>query len=196
MALFIHMTSQIAALVLAAGESKRLGTPKQLIQFEGQTLLNRVIDRVRKAGIDNVFVVLGANATEIQASIAGPVKIISNESWPEGMGSSLRVGIEHIREEKDIEGVLLALSDQPKVSIDHFKKLISGFIRNQWTTCSFYEGKRGVPAVFPKSQFDKLLQATGDLGARKLLRKDQVIEIECPDCGLDIDTVEDLKELS
>lgn len=190
------MASQIAALVLAAGESKRLGTPKQLIRFEGQTLLNRVIDRIRNTGIDKVFVVLGANAAEIQASIDGPVKIVNNESWSEGMGSSLRVGIKHIREEKDIEGVLLALSDQPKVSIDHFKKLISGFIRNQRTTCSFYEGKRGVPAVFPKSQFDKLLQATGDLGARKLLRKDQVIEIECPDCGLDIDTVEDLKELS
>ncbi len=193
----LHRTKALptAAILLAAGASTRLGQPKQLVTLNGETLLARAVRIAHEAGCSPILVVLGAEAEHIRAACPLPNAIIVlNQQWPEGMASSIRVGIEALRgiapqEAADtLHGVLLMTCDQPAVTPDHLRALgASGDI-----TASAYAGRRGVPAYFPASSFAALSQLTGDSGARELLRASRAIPL--PLGELDIDTPEALAE--
>jgi molybdenum cofactor cytidylyltransferase len=175
----------IAAIILAAGASKRLGQPKQLVEIGSEMLLQRAIRTAHEAGCAPVIVVLGASHAEIIArtNLHHAVTVI-HSAWRKGMASSLRVGVEAIP--KAAEGVVLLTCDQPAVSAAHLRSLmVSGNV-----TASAYAGRHGVPAYFPASMFAELMKLYGDAGARELLHSAAAVDL--PGGELDVDTLADL----
>jgi molybdenum cofactor cytidylyltransferase len=179
-----------AAVVLAAGASVRLGEPKQLVRLASETLLQRAIRTAHAARCSPVVVVLGADAKQIQTltDLSGEVVAI-NDSWSEGMASSIRVGIQTLESvANQAGGVVLMTCDQPSVTAEHLLALMA----TGETTASHYAGRNGVPAYLPSTAFAQLLELHGDAGARDLLREAAAVEL--PGGELDVDTAEDLNQ--
>lgn len=181
----------IPAIIFAAGASRRLGRPKQLVEFDGEPLLRRTALAVL-SGCMPVFVILGSQAEEVAMCLAGlPVTIVVNENWQDGIGSSIRVGVEVLP--TDIEGVLLFVCDQ--IALD--KQLVMRLLETQLchtesvVACE-YAGIRGTPAYFPTKEFHKLKSLRGDQGAGKFLQADTVVPVSFPRGEYDIDYPEDL----
>ena len=188
----------IGALVLAAGGSTRLGQPKQMVQMADKTLLQHTLDCAFGANINQVVVVLGSNHEIIGNSIRDfKTRIVVNEAWETGLSSSIKAGIETIESHhKNLDAVLVLLSDQPHVSVSLITKLIDSFsLSGKAITASEYNGIVGVPAIFPKLYFDNLKRITGDKGARKLLieQAHNVKTITFAEGRIDIDTPSDLE---
>ena len=192
--------NEVAAIIIAAGASSRLGEPKQLLLVEGETLLGRAVRIAKEAGADPVLVILGANRERIEAEVdLSGVRVVGNNGWQEGLASSIRLGVEEVQNQPTpASGVLLAICDQPAVTSEHLARMIETF-REQPASAvaSTYAGKRGIPAVFPRSAFVDLLALTGDQGARGLLSQADRKVIEMPLAGgeLDIDRPADLIHL-
>ena len=172
------------ALILAAGASTRLGSPKQLVRINGETLLEHSVRVAREAECAPIVVVLGAFEEEIRATCnLAQAVVISHPNWGEGMGTSLAHGIATLH---DLDGAIVMTCDMPAVGAPHFRALAaSGAL-----TASCYAGRRGVPAFFPSSLFAALRSLSGDAGARMLLRDAPCIELARGE--LDVDTAEDL----
>ncbi len=180
---------RVGAVILAAGASTRLGEPKQLAKLGGATLLERAVRVAREAGCSPVVAVVGADFAQIlENSALGDAVPLINEHWKEGMASSIRSGVRALEAAAaDIEGVVLMTCDQPAVAAQHLLRLMSsGEVK-----ASRYSGKNGVPAFFPRSCFDQLMELKGDTGARELLLGAHWEELENGD--LDVDTVKDLQ---
>ena len=164
----------IGAVVLAAGASTRIGIPKQLLQFRGQTFLRRAASVALEAGCRPVVVVTGANAAACRESLRGlDVLEAENQQWEFGISSSVRVGIEAIvTPNPRIAAVVLTLCDQPFVTRD----VIVGLVRAHYETgCSIvassYGGSYGVPALFGKAHFSELTTLKGAAGAKQVIQK-------------------------
>ena len=190
--------SRIAGVILAAGKSRRLRQPKQLIQLAGESLLRRTARVTVEAGCAPVFVVLGYEAERMYPELNGlRVQPLRNEGWAEGMGASVRRGVAAALAAAD--GVLLLVCDQPRLSAEHLRALLT---RHEETgaliTASAYEGRLGVPAVFAAKLFPELLQIRGDRGARQVIQRhrDAVQSLEWPDGAVDIDRPEDVREVT
>jgi molybdenum cofactor cytidylyltransferase len=175
---------RVGAVVLAAGASKRLGEPKQLVRLGTETLLERTVRVASEAGCSPVVVVLGASSTSIQANCdLGGATLVVNEDWVDGMGSSVGVGVRTLR---DVEACVVMTCDMPAVTSEHLRSLMdSGAV-----TASCYAGRRGVPAYFPASIFSSLMELYGDAGARDLLRLAPCVELVGGE--LDVNTAKDL----
>lgn len=172
-------------MILAAGASRRMGTPKQLAVLAGETLLDRAVRVAQAAGCSPVLVVLGAAAAEIQAGCRlDGAHIVLNPEWAEGMGSSLRLGIQQLGSDADYAVVMTC--DQPAVTAQHLRRLLQASEEGTCTTCSAYGGVRGVPACFPAASFAVLQNLVGDVGARSLLASAGVVHLL--DGELDVDT--------
>ena len=175
---------RVGAVILAAGASRRLGEPKQLLVLGGETLLERAVRVARTAGCSPVVVVLGAFGEVIQKGCQlDDAVVVVNEDWAEGMGSSLRVGVGVVR---DSDACVVMTCDMPAVTAEHLRALMS----SGEVTASFYSGKGGVPAYFPVEAFQSLMELQGDLGAKDLLRSARAVELVGGE--LDVDTMEDL----
>lgn len=195
-----HLIEHCGVLIVAAGESKRLGTPKQLLEFEGQSLINRLVNIVRDAGSFPITIVLGAEATAIQAQLPDDnLLVVINEEWKEGMGSSIRVGLKKMIEmDADMDGVMILVCDQPFIKSESIQSLI----QMQQSTglpmaACFYEGIVGTPALFHQSMFSDLLKLVGDTGAKKIM-KDQMVDVAKLNLEkgvIDIDTMEDYQKI-
>jgi CTP:molybdopterin cytidylyltransferase MocA len=179
----------IAAVVLAAGASKRLGEPKQLAMLGGETLLERAVRVAREAGCSPVVVVVGAEYVRVlQQGALGDALTVINDKWDEGMASSIRVGVRALGfVAKEADGVVLMTCDQPAVTGKHLSRLM---LRDE-VTASGYAGRKGVPAFFPKKYFERLMELTGDAGARELLLDTRCEALENGE--LDVDRPEDLR---
>jgi molybdenum cofactor cytidylyltransferase len=183
----------IPAVILAAGASQRLGEPKQLVRLDGsdsgETLIERAVRMAREASLEPIIVVLGANYVPILAdSSLGDAVPVINDEWPEGMASSIRLGVRTCRLiDKDAEGLLLMTCDQPAVTAQHLRLVTMRAI----ITASEYAGRKGIPAYFPAKHWDTLMALQGDTGARDLLR--EAPSIELVDGDLDVDAREDLQ---
>jgi molybdenum cofactor cytidylyltransferase len=178
----------VAAVVLAAGGSKRLGEPKQLVRLGPETLLERAVRVARESGCSPVVVVLGADHVRVlENSVLGDAVSVINYQWEQGMASSIRLGVRTLESvAKDTEGVLLMTCDQPAVTAKHLSQLM---LRAE-VKASRYMGKNGVPVFFPAEYFHSLMELTGDAGAGKLLAGARYEELENGE--LDVDTIEDL----
>jgi len=176
----------VAAVILAAGASRRLGELKQLVRLNGETLLERAVRVCREAGCSPVVVVLGASAAEVRKLCAlGDAAVVTNDEWAEGMGSSVRRGVQVLS--PDLNGCVIATCDQPAVTADHLRALMaSGEL-----TASAYAGSSGVPAYFPRVMFAELMSLRGDAGARRLLKDAKSLELTTGE--LDVDTQVDLE---
>jgi molybdenum cofactor cytidylyltransferase len=182
------------AVVLAAGESRRFGSQKQLVRIAGRPLLHTAVTRASEVTGSAVIVVLGCGAAELGALLKhSPGSIVINQEWREGLSSSIRAGIARLP--LTCAGAMLLLADQPLVSADDLRRLAGTWRKQpQYIAAALYSGTTGVPAIFPRSMFQALLQLRGDTGARSLLRRntDRVVRVPMPSAAIDIDTPEDL----
>lgn len=192
--------SSIAAIVLAAGESRRMGEAKQLLRFRGESFIRRSIDAVIDAGIENVLVVLGANAVEVADELAVcPVKTIVNENWSHGMGSSIACGMNAVlKNSPDIGAVLITVCDQPFVDAKALGRLINEFTgSNAKIAASQYAETFGVPAVLSSDVFVDLLAIPEDRGAKTTIKKHlrETKLVSLPEGAVDVDLPDDYRVL-
>jgi molybdenum cofactor cytidylyltransferase len=195
------LSASVAAIVLAAGGSTRLGQPKQLLMHAGETLVARAIRFSAEAGADQTIIVLGAHAELICSTVdLKPAVQVVNSRWHEGIATSIHAGLQRLDAvAPETEGVLIMSCDQPQVTVDHLRTLIESFVAQAEPSivASAYAGVLGIPALFPRMAFQHLRGLSGDKGARALLAEPPcpVIAVECPGGEIDIDTPVDLTML-
>jgi molybdenum cofactor cytidylyltransferase len=193
--------AKIGAIILAAGESLRLGKPKQLIELQGKTLLRRVVDAVTEANCSPTVVITGIHQAELRNELRTTnALILENQNWRRGVGTSIRAGVQHLIENQIvIDGVLLLVCDQPYVNVDTIRSLIR--LREETKksiVASDYAGTLGVPTLFDRSLFRDLLSLSDQAGAKSIILKNRacVAEFSFPEGAIDIDTREDLEKLT
>ena len=198
------MNAPVAAIVLAAGASRRLGQPKQLLLLGGETLLARAIRLANEAGAARVFVVLGAHRETICANIAADIwnraAFVFNDNWEEGIASSIHAGLNALKDAAPNAAALILTCDQPRLTAAHLRTLIDKFSAQPEPSivASTYAGVLGIPAVFPRSLFPDLLALSGDNGARLLLNHPRcpIIALLFEGGEVDIDLPADIDELT
>ncbi len=188
----------IAAVVLAAGTSSRLGTPKQLLPYRGRTVLAAVVETVLRSPVDQAVVVLGYRADEIAGCLAGlPVKVEVNSRYALGQATSLKAGLAAL--EGEVRAVLFMLGDQPAVSPVTVRLLVETHGITGGIVAPFFQGKRGNPVLFDRLFFSAIQSLEGDVGAREVIRRhpESLHRVDVPDPGViaDIDTWEDYRRL-
>ena len=187
-------------MLLAAGSSTRLGKPKQLLTFNGKSLLRHSIEVAEGANMQALMTVLGGNADLLMPEIdSNNTLVVINKSWKDGMASSIIAGLTALLEKyPDTERVIFMMCDQPFVTATLLNNLM---ITHQKTgkliVASSYDDVMGVPALFYKSHFDELLQLQGDTGARKIINQhvSEVATVFFAKGKIDIDTPEDYENL-
>jgi CTP:molybdopterin cytidylyltransferase MocA len=195
------MKTAVGAIVLAAGASRRLGQPKQLLLHGNEALVGRAIRLAKEAGADPVIAVLGAQHDRIRAAVTMNNGIpVINERWEEGIASSIHVGLRAVEGfAPGSMGALILGCDQIRLTSGHLQGLLEAFCARNGgvVAASTYAGVLGTPAVFPRSAFPELLALAGDKGARALLTKPPcpLIALEFPGGEVDIDEPGDLEEL-
>lgn len=189
---------KLSILILAAGNSSRLGYPKQLIEFEGETLIERMTT-IALTVSEDILIVLGGNADMIIPKLErfkNTVSTIFNPDWQQGMGTSIRVGVEKLAEKSDL--ILILLSDQPFISKVLLQNMLQTFANSQNPIVScVYNQQLGVPMLFDKTVFKELLNLKGERGAKSFLShyKNSISTVDFPQGIFDIDTIEDVKKL-
>ena len=187
----------IAGVVLAAGGSRRLGRPKQLVSVGGRSLVQHAADCCLAGGCKPVRVVLGASFARIRPRLQDlPVELLRNEDWQEGIASSMRIGVRELP--AGVEAVLLATCDQPRLSPGVVRRLIAAFDGSPGGSAACeYAGTVGVPALFGAGRFEELLALRGDHGAKKLLLSNpgSLARVPWPDGAVDLDCPEDLDRI-
>jgi molybdenum cofactor cytidylyltransferase len=195
-----HNIQQCGIIILAAGSSSRMGKPKQLLEFDGMTLLSRVSKMACQSKSYPVIIVLGAHADLIQTTLDTPgLAVVLNQNWEEGMASSLRKGLHAMNEMHPlVDGVIILVGDQPYISNQHIEQLIDSQKKSGLpiAACS-YAGIIGTPALFHKTIFPELMSLQGDIGAKKIIekRKQDVVTVIFSKGVVDIDTIEDYEKL-
>lgn len=190
---------RLAAVVLAAGGSARLGRPKQLLRRGTEPLLVRALRLARESGCDDVVVVLGAGALRLRGVLRRrglAVRILHNPGWADGMGGSLDIGIRGLPTGTD--GVLVLLTDQAGIERSDLQRLAKRWRRApQRAAAARYSQRVGVPAVLPRRYFRRASKLSGDTGARDLLRGlDRMVSVAMPRAAFDVDTAADAAALA
>jgi len=191
---------RIGGILLAAGGSSRMTTPKQFVKFEGETLLRRAALAIAASACDPVVAVLGAEKEKAELEIAGTrVQPCFNREWAKGMSSSIKFGLtELLSLEPGLDAVLITLCDQAFVTARALDRLTERFFESRkQIVAAEYDDVVGVPAIFSNELFERLLTLDGDKGARDLIRDPNasIEKIEIKEAAVDIDTVDDLDRL-
>jgi len=200
----------LAAVILSAGESSRMGSPKALVPFRGKTFLEHLLEIIRRyseshmnanggSQIGWTRIVLGAHADEIFAKLSlDPAKVVLNPNWKSGQLSSIQAAI-HSLPENETNGILLFLVDHPLISADLLHKLIQQFYESgRPIVLPIYRGKRGHPVIFARQLYDELLTAPEQEGARAVVwaHAAEVLEVPTEEEGvvLNLNDPEALRE--
>lgn len=192
--------STTAAIVLAAGASTRLGSPKQLVELDGRPLLESVVAAVHEWPVDLVIVVLGASADEILDSVdLGEAMVIVNEGWDEGIASSIRVGLDVLTREPGWERAFIVMGDQPRIPPEVPERMLAvAEDSSRPAVVPVYRYERGNPVLFDRSLWPRLMTLEGDGGASGLMRTHQewVEEVRFDHLPpRDVDTQSDVADL-
>jgi molybdenum cofactor cytidylyltransferase len=172
--------SRIAGVVLAAGMSRRLGRPKQLLMLDGLPLVAHVVDRALASSLDDVVVVMGARTKDVQDALAGrSVRFVQNERFEEGQGTSLAAGIAALP--ADVGAAVVLLGDQPGISPATIDRVTAAY-REQGApvVMARYGEQRGHPVLFGREIFPELMALGGDMGGREVVRthRDQLVLVD------------------
>jgi molybdenum cofactor cytidylyltransferase len=186
----------IAALILAAGSSSRMGEAKQLLPWSQDTLLGNAVRAANRSKAEKVFVVLGAEAKRIKTTLHGlKSEVIINQNWSSGMGSSVSCGVTGIlNSEVDLKGILVMLADQPFIDEDYLNSLVQHFQANDGKIIATkYGTKMGVPAIFDKTFYSALKDLNGEEGASSLIlkNKESCFGVDPGKKAIDLDTQEE-----
>jgi len=191
-----------AIIVLAAGASTRMGRPKQLLTYQGRTLLRNAAEMAAASLCRPIIVVLGAYADQLQSEIDGlPLQQVVNERWTEGMGYSISAGMEalkHCDREGAAKAVVLTLCDQPFVTASVINNLVTVFCSTGiGIVASEYGGTVGVPALFGHEYFADLAALSGAVGAKQIIaaHTSDVVRVPFSQGATDVDTTEDYRQL-
>ena len=172
-----------------------MGSPKQLLQLGGESLLRRAATIAIRCGCRPVIVVLGHDAQRMKGELGPlPVTAVENPDWQLGMGSSIRAGMAAVQS-PDIAGVVVTLCDQPNVDVAAIALLVESFQRTGRTVAARYAGTVGVPAVFGREMFDALRSLDPAAGAKRLLMGPDVLPVDLPAAAVDVDTPEDYRRI-
>ena len=186
----------IAGIVLAAGESRRMGQPKQLMHVGLFTMLNRVVDAALGSKLDAVYVVLGHLADEIEGTLRDPsaITVIRNTEYKEGMAASVRAGVAALP--SGCDAAMFLLADQPFITRQVIDQLLPNSTPNNIVAPSL-AGERKNPTVFGRDFFPELLQLTGDTGGRSVLQahSEALVLVELAEDYRDVDTPDDARAL-
>jgi nicotine blue oxidoreductase len=196
----------VAGVLLAAGSGSRLGRPKALVIVGGQSMARRGITLLRNGGAKPVIVVTGATGPD--TDVTGPdtgqagrergVISVHNPDWPDGMGSSLAVGLGAVPD--DCTAAVVALADQPLIGPEAVRRLLTAHAAGASVAVACYDGRRRNPVLISREHWPEVIAlASGDVGARPFLRahSDLVTEVECGDTGRpdDVDSPDDLARI-
>jgi molybdenum cofactor cytidylyltransferase len=187
-----------AAILLAAGGSRRMGVPKQLLMYQGEALVHRAARTILASGFDPLCVVIGSLHEQVAAALSDIDALTClHMNWNQGIGTSLRAGLAELEcRAPNICSVLIALADQPGVERKHLMLLASASRTGAPVVASAYGGTLGVPAIFNRSLFAQLRDVPNESGAKRVIsshgEKALGIHLETPN---DIDTPEDYENL-
>ena len=192
--------AKVGLILLAAGESRRMGTPKQLLNYKGCSLILHATREAVASRCHPIIVVLGAYSDRIKPQIANlPVYFCQNYHWQQGMSTSISVGIQTITAiEPELNAVIIALGDQPLINTHIYNSLIENYLQSeQKAIASTYADTLGVPAIFAQTLFPNLLRMKNKGGAKQLLQKysDRRFNLNVPEAAIDIDTPDDYQQL-
>lgn len=193
-------TPTVGLLLLAAGASRRLGgEPKQLLSYEGESLLRRAARTALTSLCRPVVVVTGAHRERVENEVADlPLEIVVNEQWATGMAASIRTGMEHLIAHAETCAVVVMLCDQPLVGAPLINKLVAAYRQTGAPLAAAkYNGTHGVPALFDRQLYPALLALTGSQGAKSIIlaHSAHLSEVPAPEAALDVDTLEDYERL-
>lgn len=191
--------ARVAAVVLAAGASSRLGRPKQLVEYLGEPLVRRAARAATEIGASPVVVVLGAHADLVAPALDGlaGLTVVPNAAWRSGLASSLAAGVRAALDDLAVDAVLVSLADQPLVDAGALRRLVAAYPGAHGVVASAYGDALGVPALFARAHADALLALSGDAGAGAWLRarRAQVTAVPMDAAALDVDTPDDVARL-
>lgn len=180
----------VAGIVLAAGEGRRFGRPKAIVELDGERLVEHAVRLVTDGGCDPVVAVAGAVALDVPG-----VFVVPNPDWRTGMGSSLRAGLDALP--AGVTAAVVTLVDTPWLGADAVGRLIAAHAGGAQLAVATYDGQPGHPVLLGREHWDGVrASATGDAGARVYLRgRPDVFEVDCTGTGdpSDIDTPDDLR---
>ncbi len=185
----------IIAVVLAAGSSVRMGRPKLILPFGGRAMLERALDAYRGARVDEIIVVLGADADLVRKKVRfRGEKVVVNRDFRTGMSSSLRMGIKATGSRA--EAAIVGLGDQPFLTSETVDKMVDAYrTAKSAVVIPVYRGRRGNPVLFDRSLFPRIMGIQGDVGAKSVVRDNEssLTEVEVEDRGVvvDVDTPSD-----
>jgi molybdenum cofactor cytidylyltransferase len=190
----------ISAIVLAAGESKRMGQTKQLLDWEGRTILQRVLENLSRSQVDEAILVLGHEAERIQQTLdTHKVKVVINKNYKAGMITSIQQGLINLNDK--VEAFFIVLADQPAVGPEIFDRLIIEFRRGtpqKSIILPTFRGRRGHPALFRAKYQKEALRIEGDVGFRQVLQEhpEEILTVEMDTDSIlqDIDTPDDYQK--
>jgi molybdenum cofactor cytidylyltransferase len=186
----------IAAVILSAGESSRMGRPKALLPIDGQTFIEKIVGALKQTSVGKIIVVLGHNGDEMRRSIQHlPVEIMINPDYRLGQLSSLQTAIRHLQGETNCDGIVVHLVDHPYINPQLLQLMLHRFVdEKRAIVVPRHQGKRGHPVIFARELFSELLAAPMDQGAKAVVNahRDETLEIDTEEVGitLDIDTPE------
>jgi len=185
----------IATIILVAGEARRMGQPKQLMQIQGQSLVQRAVHTARAVS-EQVVVVTGAYQELVRKEVASlGVTTVHNSEWSSGMGSSIRTGIQKVLSFSPVpSATIIMLCDQPLVNQQLLQQLIKVHQETgKPLVASTYGNVLGVPALFAESLFPELLKLQGKIGAQKVIARyaSEAASVDFPEGADDVDTPED-----
>src|ERR1700722_20300901 len=190
------MPKHLEGIILAAGESGRMGFPKPLLKIAGQTFIERIAESML-AVVPRLVIVLGAHSDRVRAAIPRDPRIIivENPHYSHGQLSSLKVGLSAIQ--PDSTGALVHLGDHPLVRVETFEAIVESYNQiDKPIVIARHDGRRGHPVIFGRAIFDELQSAPEEEGARHVVNLDEsrvaYVDLHDPGINLDLDTPSDL----